>query len=1070
MGLFSRKKNNNDQSLGSFTQTIAYHSLSAGPPPEIGALPYKPSGQSKLTDDTKKQKTASGSSRDKQSTAFNSNAVPPFIVQLNGHHRDRSRGRSETPKPTNGDLTVLQPAKRFAKSTDSLSSVSPMRSERYFNILHSAISPGLSKEGKLSMYNEEIADRNSVYSEGPTRRSFMEEASSPDLTDRNLSEASSNGTSKQRGGSNLNKTHSFAHIYDARQESAKSIDGIVGQRPPPYSVAKSPQQIHSLASTATVSLRTELAKKQPSLREVSEREIELDLMPKGTGNRSAPRYDTKAKDTRTKEDKSLKKKSMPGIEKGSFLVPEVNVDSGQERILRLSAISMEDGLDEDVFSEQLHIPAERAESIKSAKSTKSLKRKSFTSFSRSKGKSQVSLDESPIDPERSQSHTNLSRLVQVDFSPDQNVNQASSSSLFIQGEKPSILPSLSQNQNDSAREILSDLPPRATRESPPRGVKTPAKKRMKSKRSPIRRKGVSLRGVHSTHVFSSSEYSSSGPQSDVGDDPSTEEIAAKADTVQKIRRTMAPANGYSRPWSEYDLEVPVQRQLDPSRSNRSRAKSELIQGQELAADIRAMKRRSMTVTQPDVSDTENAGQTRATPPLNSGGLSAPGFIDSIDDTAQFPLPPSNSSRKSSMKKCQKDKRAKQPQSVIRDFATDPPTVPKSLRPLRASQSVPSDPDERPSNAATHLHVTLSRNANPPPVRTTTVNHTAPLPPANTIGWGKLSTNDAISTSPKNHINSPSAGFRFQTPSRSTQSFHSTASASTNTLKGSPQIKSKTHLQKSRSLSASPSSSTFPPSSPPPPPFHLQISSYPSSPHNSKSKPSRQSKRSQHPHRMSLPSSPFSPPSPSSSSSSSLLRKDSPAYRRLEALKAELNLASIPRRIYVEDGVEVDRDAKGLIGHRGDDDDEVPPVPSIPVSLAVVRGKSLNQAQAQAQAQAHSRPASECPSDYNYLDEKDGGNEEWERKGPEQEKGHHHVGFGDSEALPMTDGVREHGHRRTKSMGSGSASGSGSVQRNPSPVGKKEEVRKVVVKVPRRKSSLSKRNRELGIAIEDLEWE
>lgn len=237
--MFSRKKSNGNGGRNGLTQTSAYDSLSAGPPPEIGGLPYKPSAQNRLANGMKQHKGTPDKAKSSQSSVINGNIDSSSATHVDGFARELSRGRSEISKPVNGSLTPLQPAKRFAKSTDSLSSVSPVRSERYFNILNSALTPEMSKDGKLSMYSEEVADRNFFYSDGPNRRSLMEEVSSLDFTDKNLSEASSSGTSKQRKSSGSKRIHSFAQVYGVRWESPKSIDRIVSQKPPPYNVAES---------------------------------------------------------------------------------------------------------------------------------------------------------------------------------------------------------------------------------------------------------------------------------------------------------------------------------------------------------------------------------------------------------------------------------------------------------------------------------------------------------------------------------------------------------------------------------------------------------------------------------------------------------------------------------------------------------------------------------------------------------------------------------------------------------------------------------------------------------------
>ncbi|KAL9624075.1 MAG: hypothetical protein Q9160_001597 [Pyrenula sp. 1 TL-2023] len=975
MGLFSRKKPNVDEPSNSLTKTSAYDAISAGPPPKIGDLPYKPSSQTREPESLNRKKANPGKSSKTHSPAVNGHIIPPAITQVNGQTRDLSRGRSDIPKPVNGNSPAHQPSKRFAKSTDSLSSVSPVRSERYFNILQSAITPAISKDEKLALYNEDITERTSAYSEAPRRRSLMEEVSSLDFTEKNLSEASSIASRPKT-------MYSFAQVYDVRREAGKSMSGLVPQKPPPFTAAEYRQLTQQPPPSSGDSAQQKNDQKHPPLQEVSEPESDQTPAMKQASQQLPAQGDVQTK-KKVKEKKSVKiKQSLPEMEKSS-LVPEMNIDGGREKVLRLSAMSIDDDPETQVYSEQPHVITERAESVKS---TKSSKRKSFTPFSKSKSKSQVSLAESMVNP--------ASR------------------------------PISSHEVSRSVRGVLSDSPPRLVKGSPPRRARTSARRQTKPS-SPNRRRHLSPRRPGRTHGFDSTDDSSDGPQAGLGDDPSAEEVAAKTDPVQTIRRTMAPANGYSRPQSEFISAVAPQRQLDRSSSNRSRAKSELIRGHELDASLRAMKRRSLTMTQPDHLDPERFGPGRASSFLIPSPLNVPEMRDSTDDTERFPLPPSNTSRKSSMKKKpRKEKQGREPQLAIRDFATNPPTVPKGMKTLRASRSLPSDKDERVSKAATRFPVKPIRNASPPPIRANTPNSANTIS-ASRVGWVSLSTGDALTPSSNNRVHS--SNHQSPATSYSSQSF----SHYSNTLAIKPNIK--TRRPHHQSLPASPSSPTpsftsFPDTFTP----ATSAPSSPSKPKSHKKSPKGGRKRS----------------STTTSTTSSILNKDAPAYRRLEALKAELNLPAIPRKKYTDDH------ADGING------EGIPPVPRIPF---VMRGN--------VGAHLQTRPMSE-------FQDRRGREIDIEMEN-EDERGH----------VEYVEGSGT--HRRTKSLSSRSrsredllalAAENGRANRGDSRSGRTSPVlekkmairpesgREGKVKVPRRKSSLSKRNVELGFGVEDLEWE
>lgn len=812
----------------------------------------------------------------------------------------------------------------------------------------------------------------------------MEEVSSLDFTERNLSEASSNASRPKT-------VYSFAQLYNVRRDAGNSMNGVAGQKPPPYTAAEYRQLTQDHPPSSGDSAQLKNVQKHPPLHEVPEPENGQTPTMK-QASQQLPVQTNAQTQKKIKEKKPVKiKKSLLEMDKSS-LVPEMDTGVGREKVLRLSAMSIDEDPEEQVYSEQPHVFTERAESVKS---TKSSKRKSFTPFLRSKSKSQVSLVESLVDP--------ASR------------------------------PNSSYNVSQGIKEVLSDSPPRPVKESPPRRAKTSARRHAKPS-SPNRRRHLSPRRIQRMHTFNSTEDSSDGPQADLGDDPSAEEVAAKTDLVQTIRRTMAPADDYSRPRSGFIGAVAPPRKLDRTSSNRSRARSELIRGQELDASLRVMKRRSLTMTQPDHSDPERIGPSRANSFLIPTPLNIPETRNSTDDTEHFPLPPSNTSRKSSMKKQQKDKNSREPQLAIRDFATDPPTVPKGMNVLKTSRSLrslPSDKDERMPKAATRFPVKPIRVASPPTIRATSPN-SASIISHPRIGWGSVSTGDAF-TPLANRVH----GSNHQRPDVSYSSRSLSHYSKTLSLQPTPKTQIPHHY---RSLPASPSSPT--PSSPTPsfvyfPDTFTPTTSAPSSPSKPKShkKPSKGGRKR------------------SSTTTSSILDKDAPAYRRLEALKAELNLPAV-RRAYIDDSGGID--AK----------EEIPPVPMIPL---IMRGKDVRDPLARPVSEFQDRRGgiemennSENEGDYVQYVDRGGSSAAYRRTWSLDSRSRSRS----RETRKLLVLATENGRTSRGAVRSGRAS----------PVSERKGVvrpeteAEARVKVPRRKSSLSKRNMELGFEVEDLEWE
>ncbi|KAL9107421.1 MAG: hypothetical protein Q9227_007705 [Pyrenula ochraceoflavens] len=920
MRIFARKRSKS-AIPDHFTQTSAYDYLSSGPAPEIGTLPYRPSSEiSTSRENTKRKGLPSGPNN----TRENRNVEPRAFTISHSHEDDRpqSRGRDERPKPVNGAHRSGTPRKKYVYPRDSLPSISPVGSEKYFDMLRSAIGPTATNDRPYTKFDEEVVNRNLTYPHNAQDRPYSHNVVDLLQVESGATEKPYRAANKISGELSRPKTiHSFAQVHGRDQSPSRERKDLFQPRPAGPRTHQSRRATSASRQSSRQCAQEELVRQETL-------ETRRDSIAKSNGEEGSQTPSQKDPEIRrklSKERKASKEWKAPRDqrrqsqgEKFYSLTPQINSQPGRERVLRLAAISTDNLPLANVYEERPHRPEERPVSSMSGRSFS--KRKSLVSLQNSgKNKSQQSLVDTQAGETRSRSNSVRDLPQQSGYNgPDMDVppgfaesrKRRSKTSLRPGRVQHSVSVSLHRGMSSS-----SSLPPGTFRERP--------NQKLRPTSSPIKKSTLPLRSAPLSPAIGSIDESSDGPQADVGDDPSTGELAAaripqsleslqRSDNFSVSGRCHGLEQGLERGiFSQHQLErsekrhqkrvaeMAAQFTAHTAQNSYSSSAASPTKANDDLYDVRSFEESEPLPTSRRIigsylsRDEENSN--RATLALIPNPLSIPKRKVSLEEN-RGKLSRSSTTAQSIRKR--RSRRMVEPYSPVkpqplsmRDFATDPPTVPKitkndRIRPIDSLGSSTENKKHRPkqdlklstatlakspktrskpnrSHSATDLRVRslysplqdLYGNAerkvptHPPDVASyrhePTIHSVDPDHPPARMGWAAIAGGDSIHVAP-----APSVARR----SRSrTTSISSTISASS----------------KKRSARAG---------------AH------------------ERSDGAANVRRHTL------------SNASSILNNDTVEYRRLEALKAELNISNFPRRTYI------------------DVDELIPPVPIIPDAI------------------------------------------------------------------------------------------------------------------------------------------